>query len=233
MPDNIPKVPLTQEEIYLAIANGQEYDLPTPKTRSEKYLYEIAKSAQGIDPSKLQDKIVELRNQNITKGMEYIYPDEGYPALGRVELDYSIFGWAFGYIPVYGTLSNPFSEVANTGKGMPFYDAFIKILGFYGDKKFLLMHIDAGEIGSAEAHLWATNHAEEDTPDITAQFGYCDAEQSVAATVVWKQDDNSESGLRLESAFFEQNGTITDLTEYADVIQVVTYFPRDLNEYEE
>lgn len=48
MPDvTIPDTPQTRTEQYLAAANGQEVELPTPLTREEAYLHEIATKMQG------------------------------------------------------------------------------------------------------------------------------------------------------------------------------------------
>ena len=78
MPTEIPDTPQTRTEQYLAAANGQDVELPTPLTREEAYLHEIATKMQGGTPV-LETLVVES-NDTYT-------PDEGVDGFNRVEVD--------------------------------------------------------------------------------------------------------------------------------------------------
>ena len=78
MPTDIPDTPQTRTEQYLAAANGQDVELPTPLTREEAYLHEIATKMQGGTPV-LETLVVES-NGTYT-------PDEGVDGFNRVEVD--------------------------------------------------------------------------------------------------------------------------------------------------
>lgn len=67
MPDvTIPDSPQTRTEQYLAAANGQSVTLPTPKTREEIYLNEIATKMQGGGSSVTVEPLSVTQNGTYT-----------------------------------------------------------------------------------------------------------------------------------------------------------------------
>lgn len=66
MPTEIPDTPQTRTEQYLAAANGQDVELPTPLTREEAYLHEIATKMQGGGSSVTVEPLTVTENGTTT-----------------------------------------------------------------------------------------------------------------------------------------------------------------------
>ena len=61
---SIPDYPVTREEMFLAKACGQDIDVPTPISRKEKYLYNIATAPKG-NPVSASQRIYVRNGVNI------------------------------------------------------------------------------------------------------------------------------------------------------------------------
>ena len=61
---SIPDYPITREEMFLAKACGQDIDVPTPISRKEKYLYNIATAPKG-NPVSASQRIYVTNGVNI------------------------------------------------------------------------------------------------------------------------------------------------------------------------